>query len=580
MSKILKAVLPCLLFAVLLLLIATTSMRRKSITNDELAHAPAGYTYVALKDYQLNPEHPPLLKYLSGLLIATAHPKIETDNWKSENQWLFGEKFLYKWNDADRMLFLGRLAIVFVSLLLGISLYLCAWELYGWKAGCLALSLYLINPDFLAHGQLVTTDLGLSCFIFLAVYTFCRALNRLSLGRVLLAGLATGLALVSKFSGVLIFPMFMLVGAVFVFTKQPIDLPPLKRLIAGRTFKSHFQKTCAALGLIVVVGLMGWLVIWVSYGFRYQVSPDPAISQNLAWKEFQLRPGLAMDLAIWARNYRLAPEAYAYGFAYVARHTEGRWAFLLGEYSPAGYWYYFLATFLVKTPLALIILIGLGFYFIRRYGVGWRGEAMLLLPALFYLLFALATPLNIGHRHILPIYPFLIVFAAKMARVFDESQARRLQWAIGLLLAWNIGATAYIYPHFLAYFNEIAGGPSRGYRWLVDSNLDWGQDMKGLGEWRRRHPEGKFYVSYFGNGDPNYYLPDGALLPSWPKKVPRFASFDNLPQGSLVAISASNLQCLMLGNQAYPGIEEFMARMRGMTPIDHIGYSIFIYRMP
>ncbi len=111
MYKILKAILPCLLFTTLLLLIATTSMRRKSITADELSHLPSGYTYVALKDFQLNPEHPPLLKYLSGLSVATARPKIETDNWSKENQWLFGEKFLYKWNDADRMLFWGMTPI-------------------------------------------------------------------------------------------------------------------------------------------------------------------------------------------------------------------------------------------------------------------------------------------------------------------------------------------------------------------------------------------------------------------------------------------------------------------------------------
>src|SRR5262249_14377455 len=154
--------------------------------------------------------------------------------------------------------------------------------------------------------------------------------------------------------------------------------------------------------------------------------------------------------------------------------------------------------FLVKTPLPLIVLIIAGCIFIKRFGANMVDELVLLAPVAVYGLSALSSNINIGNRHILPLYPFLIVTASKMARVFDSVQLRRPNWlavACALLIAWNVVELARVYPYDLAYFNQIAGGPAGGYKWLVDSNLDWGQDLKGLAKYRREHPEEPFYLA-------------------------------------------------------------------------------------
>src|SRR5262249_2450915 len=157
---------------------------------------------------------------------------------------------------------------------------------------------------------------------------------------------------------------------------------------------------------------------------------------------------------------RLVPEGYSYGFLYALESVEKRFAFLLGDYSVNGWWYYFIVTFLVKTPLPLLALIGISVYLARRYGAGAAAESMLVLPVGLYWIITLTSDINIGHRHLLPIYPFLIVYAAKVARVFDPPVQRPLAIACGLLLGWYAVGTLLVYPNFLTYFNEVAGGPA------------------------------------------------------------------------------------------------------------------------
>jgi hypothetical protein len=238
----------------------------------------------------------------------------------------------------------------------------------------------------------------------------------------------------------------------------------------------------------------------------------------------------------------------------------------------------------VKTPIPFLILIVLGFVFMRRHGAGWAGESMLLIPVGCYFLFAMTLDINVGHRHILPIYPFLIVFASKSAQGFASSRLSILKAVVVLLLGWNILETLLIYPHFLAYFNQVAGGPSRGHRVLTDSNLDWGQDLKGLAEYRRAHPEEPFYLSYFGTAIPEYYGLHAHFLPGLNSQVNEKALsnqivyLDEIPSGATVAISATNLSGVFFRN--YPSAMQLVQYFQELEPIDRIGYSIFVYRMP
>src|SRR5262249_19034137 len=209
----------------LFLTLSLMSMRQKNVTSDETAHIPAGYTYTTVGDFRLNPEHPPLVKRLSGLMLVFQHANADFNDsaWQNRKQSTFGSKFLFEWNDADKMVFWARLPVVLLSVLLGLGVFFWARELYGWQAGCFALALYLFNPDILAHSQLVTTDLAVSAFLFFSVYTFYRALRHLTIWNALLFGVMVGLTLVTKFSGILIFPILALVAAVFVLSDKMVS---------------------------------------------------------------------------------------------------------------------------------------------------------------------------------------------------------------------------------------------------------------------------------------------------------------------------------------------------------------------
>lgn len=577
-----KEIICLLLFAALLLTLSFSSARQKNATFDEGLHIPAGYTYAAYGDFRLNPEHPPLVKLLSGLALRCLQPKADWSDpeWRKANQLWFGWKFLYEWNDADRLVFWARVSVVLLSLLIGLGVWWCARDLYGWQAGCLALILYLFNPDLLAHGQLVTTDLAVAGFLFIAVYAFFRSLRRLSLGNLLLTCLAASAALLAKFSGVLVFPMLALVGIAFAFARTPIELA-LPRLNA-RSLVTWQSKLTAAAALILITALTSLVLIWACYGFRYQLSSDAEVARTVSRLPYVADAGLAHSIVEQAHLWHLLPQGYTYGFVTALESTRQRVAFLHGERSTQGWWYYFLVTFLIKTTLPFLLLLVLACVLFRRYRAKWEVEALLLLPMAFYWLVTLSSNLNIGHRHLLPIYPFLIVFVARLANAFN-AQSRWLAVVCALLIAWNVGETVRVYPHFLSYFNQIAGGPAGGYRWLVDSNLDWGQDLKGLAKYLKERNGEPVYLSYFGSAKSSYYGIEAKWLPGYnPETKFRqdIVPFDQVPAGALVAVSATSLQGSYLNEREFPGIERFMARLRELEPVDRIGNSILIYRMP
>jgi 4-amino-4-deoxy-L-arabinose transferase-like glycosyltransferase len=571
------------------LVVSIFSMRQKNATSDEVPHIGAAYSYVTQGDFRLNPEHPPLVKELAGLSLLRLHPKADftDETWSGHKQISFGSKFLFEWNDADQLVYWARMAVVCLGILLGLGIFFCARELYGWQAGYLALVVFLFNPDILAHSQLVTTDLAVACFLFLSVYTFYRTLRQVTLYNVVLFSACVGLTLVTKFSGILIFPILLLVGIAFASSKSAVSTIDAKRPGAPPRLLPTFRQKLYLVAVLLAFGFVVSLgIIWAAYGFQYPISQDPTISTSIDWQHYWTKRGASISFMHMAHNLRLFPEAYTYGFLHALESMEIRYAYLLGDYSDKGWWYYFLITFLVKTPIPLLALILLGFLQIKRFGRGFAVEVMLLLPVGIYWLTAIFNNINIGHRHLLPVYPFLIVFAAKVGRAFQKPVAKRLAILSILLLTWNLTETLIIYPHFLAYFNEIAGGPDNGRRWLTDSNIDWGQDLKGLAAYRQQHPEEPFYLSYFGAAPPEYYgIRAGYLLGFNPQVLKKLdanevTSYDQIPSGAIVAISATNLSGVHLRHFDFPGTVEFLQKLRAMQPIANIGHSILIYRMP
>jgi hypothetical protein len=555
-------------------ILAVTSMRTKSATFDEAAHLPAGYTYLKLRDHRLNPEHPPLIKALAAapLLMMDVRLKPDDEAWRLRRQWEFGRRFLYRWNDADRLLFWGRVPVVVLGALLGVAVFLRARRGWGLAAGALALFLCALSPDVLAHGQIVTTDVGAALFMFLSVVAFERLVERATPGRLLAAGLAAGAAIATKFSMLVLAPILAVLAVVAVLSREPMTRAwgrDAARAVEGRGPRiAHIVLLLAGIAVIALV------VLWASYGFASSLSPDPAVESAFDWGRVSGRGGLVDAAMGAARRVHALPDAYAFGFLRFFRHSEARPTFLLGRLSDRGSWYYFPVTFALKTPLALVALIVLSVATRRQHPASLRTELFLWLPALLYFALACAFGLNIGHRHLLPIYPFLFVIAGRCAaHALVRVPSILSGAAVAILAGWYAASVARVHPHYLAYFNEAAGGPPGGYRYLVDSNLDWGQDLKGLKAWMDGNGVSRVKLSYFGTADPEYHRIACDLLPGQMLPPPRDVVRGIAP-GDVVAVSATNLQGVYLE----PGDRPLMERLRALTPVATIGHSIRIYR--
>jgi len=371
--------------------LAVHAMRGSSATFDEGAHLPAGYTHLALGDHRLNPEQPPLAKLLAAAPLLTVRPVLKADarSWTEARQWEFGRSFLYRWNDADRLLFLGRLPIVALASCLVVAVFLEARRRFGDAAAAASLGLAALSPDVLAHGALVTTDLAFALFFFLSIVAFSRVVEEATLRRVVTAGLATGAAFATKFSAPILVPVLLLLA-----------------LGGGRARRLAT--------VLVAVGALTLIVVWASYGFHFALSPDAGVRADQRALLEAPAAGLLPRAIAAAGNAGLVPEDYARGALFVMAHSEARPTFLLGELSDRGFPHYFLVTFLLKTPVPLLLLTALALARIER--LPRRDAAFLWLPVLVYAAFTLTRGLQIGHRHLLPLYPFLFVAAGEASR--------------------------------------------------------------------------------------------------------------------------------------------------------------------
>lgn len=585
LKKLEISIISCLIL--LFLILSFTSLSQKSATFDEGAHIPAAYTYVAYGDFRLNPEHPPLSKLLAGWAQILMSPKADINDasWQKGNQWEFGAKYLYTWNDADKIIFVSRIPGVLLAALFGLLICFASRQLYGWKAGCLALTFWVFSPDVLAHAQLVTSDLPVAGFLFLGVWRYFNTLRKITVLNVIWLGISVGFCLVSKFSGVLIFFMLGLVGLAYTFSKENILLRMLNNS-AERRLTGFVEKAVAAFALIFAAGLLSLVVVWSSYGFNSKLSHSSEINSRMNWQHYWEKKSLATTVLHIPYSLRILPDGYIFGFLVMLESAEMRQAFLMGDLSVKGWWYYFIITFFVKTQIPLLLFIGLAFSSLVRYREGLAIEAMLLLPMCLFFFIAMSAQLNIGHRHILPIYPFLMILASKISRDFSWPKLNGITILSLVLLSWSLLGTLLQYPHFLSYFNEIAGGSKNGYLYLIDSNIDWGQDLKELAKYRKEHPEGELYLSYFGTASPQYYGIKAEMLPGFTLPLTQkmlegtFIPFEQIPAGSVVAISVSNLTGPYMWMAHIKGTDKFLQHLQRLEPFARIGYSINLYRLP
>lgn len=475
------------------------SAKADSLTTDEGIHLFAGYTYLTKNDFRLDPEHPPLLKEISALpLLFYKDLKVPIDGlWdKAGNfyydSWqearLLSNNFLFdQGNDTAKIIFWGRFPFIILTLILGLITYLWAQNLYGQKAGIFGAFLILLMPNILAHGRLINTDLGLTFFLFITIYFWTNFLKKPKFLNGFLSGIFLGLTFASKFTSVIVIPIIIILALVKIIF-----------------LKNEPKAVIKIIGGFFPILAIAFLILWATYGFSTKVSPISidSLSANInLWTGFHL-PDSFDKISNQLRPV-MFPADYYKGFFLVGRHAfTGHGAYLLGKTSNTGWWYYFPVAIFYKTPVAFFIFLILAFViFYKKVKPKISfDEIVLLSTPIIYLLFSMFSKADLGVRHVLPIFPFLIVFASRSINLFNFNKIGHLI-IFGLLILWYLFSNVLIYPNYLAYFNEFAGGSKNGYKILGDSNLDWGQDAYRIKKYLLDNKISDGYILYPWNGD-------------------------------------------------------------------------------
>lgn len=638
--------------------LAVDSLLRENPTIDEVVHLPAGLSYWQKGTFKLYPHNPPLIKLVAALPVLAARPVTaplyrrdpvrpwQASFWEGPepNKAGFAHEFANR--NAGRYFELfarARLVMPAFSVLGGLCVFLWSRRLYGDGGGLLSLALWCLCPNILAHARLVTTDVGATALGFGATFAFRRYLDRPTWGRAILAGIALGLAELTKFSMLLLYGLWPLIGLIQLALQRP------------RRGKLRGLGRAAVHGAAIVA--LSLLVINLGYGFegvgrplggfefvsgtltrprdRPRI-PDPAVRPGtLAGRIREYRVNRFRDTPLGSLPAPL-PAYYLIGFDAQKLEADGVWmrflvppglgdrmggegdavfgypVYLNGVLRSRSWVDYFLYTLAYKVPegtwaLVLLSLVVLALTPGAGAGARWGDElALLIVPAATLLVMSLGTNINLGLRYVLPIFPYVFTSAGKLAPWavgLAGGRRKAALAAIGAGLAATAIAIGAIHPHYLAYFNRVAGGPSRGSQHLIDSNLDWGQDLVNLREWVRAHGKERIGLAYFGQVNPSlfdlrgdgfdWFLPP-ALPGTWERGFPPGPESRGPPAPGLYAVSASLVRGLRwrVYDHArdrpedrpaqwapYEAGEGAYAYFQDLEPIDRIGYSIFIYRL-
>jgi tetratricopeptide (TPR) repeat protein len=547
-------------FVVLFTTLEVYSYRQKSATWDEPIHLTAGYLAAARGDYRVDPSHPPLLRMWAALpLLGMDGIRADTSiiDRTGDEKWLgdayqFSTRFLYDAPDADLLLYSARFMALLWGVALGVLVFLWAREWLGMLPAVGALAFYTLEPNTAAHARLVTTDMAAACCIFATVYWLWRSQRQPTRGHLAGLTLSFALAFAIKFSAVLLLPI---VGSLMV--------------VAVSRGRLRWRRAAI---VALVLAAAAYLAIWAVYGFRYAPSETDGWLLQLQHASIVREDAPALGNVLgWVDAQRVLPNAFTQGFLMSQASARQR-SYLAGEYSADGFWYYFPAVFVLKTPTPLIvlILIGAAMLAVRRRQLGVENVLFVALPIVIYTTFAVASGINLGLRHLLPIYPFLLLIAAAAAQALAAWRGMTGRVALAALVAYWGVLYANVYPHPLTYMSEFAGGAANAVSYVADSNLDLGQDLKLLEAWMRNNEVERINLAYFGTADPDYYGIDGARLPGTP-----YARLTKPQLPGHVAISAT----ILTGVYLEPHWRHFYSGFLGLQPVERIGNSIYVFHV-
>ncbi|MDJ0851214.1 MAG: glycosyltransferase family 39 protein [Myxococcota bacterium] len=535
---------------------AGIAAQRDSVTIDEFVHLPVGLHLLERRDFHIDPINPPLPRMLFALPVRSSGA--ELPDGAREGHWRFAGSFMRANFFPYHPLFVrARAAAIGVALLLGIVVFAWARELAGPRAGLLALLLFAFSPSLLAHGHLVTLDVAGALGATLTLFLFWRFLGRPGPAAGAAVGAALGLALLCKLSALFLAP------ALLVSLVVELAGSGRRRASAARWLGGLALAPATAL-VVVNLGYLG------SDTFRPLAEASFLPEGTLARLQEAL-PQLRLPL----------PLPFLEGIDHASHVAVARteYFFLLGELSTTGWWYYHLVAFLVKTPLPLLglALVAAGVAVARR-PPGLRLHALVVPLLLLFAANALFNSQSIGVRHVLTATPLLFVgvsplLAAALEDLPGQWRRRRSRSAslvAAAALVWFVAGSLAVAPRYLQYFNELAGGPDGGHRVLVDSNLDWGQDLIRLKEYMDAEGLERVALAYFGRVHPHVYGID-------------FVPLERDTREGVAVVSAS----FLMGRPYYwvyrgrPGLvpPNAYAWLRERQPSRRVG-SLFVYELP
>jgi 4-amino-4-deoxy-L-arabinose transferase-like glycosyltransferase len=500
--------------------------------------------------YTYEPLHPPLAR----IMVALGPRLAGIRSAGHENVWLEGNSILYAGGRYDRNLALARAGILPFFLLAAFVVYAWARRLGGPAAAVMAVLLFTTLPPVLGHAGIATTDMAVAATIALAVYSLIRWLDRPTWGRSAVLGLACGLALLSKLSALLFLPAAFVAVALC-----------RRGEVAGERTSSTPSRAVRLRGTYVAALLTVWA------GYRFAVGPlvAPAApstaSSPAAAPASAPAPASALDRLASAPVFP-APALFEGLGQLAAKNRAGHKSYLLGEVRSTGWWYFFPVALAVKTPLPFLLLTGAGVVAaLGCSGVERRRRLEPAAIALAILLVCLPSRINIGVRHVLPMYPFLAVVTGQGAMALWQTTTRRTAARVlaALLVGWQLAASAAIHPDYLAYFNELAGRHPE--RILVDSDLDDGQDLKRLADTLRARRVPSVWLAYAGSAT----VAEHGLPPvRWLE-----------PHQPVMGWVAASLYSIKLGSLDRPGHDDF-AWLERYRPVALVGRSIRLYYIP
>jgi 4-amino-4-deoxy-L-arabinose transferase-like glycosyltransferase len=540
---------------------------RKGLTADEFYHVPAGYYHLTAGEFRVNTEHPPLVKMLAALPLLfvgveaprpayepTAEPRGRTEQTLA---------LFWRANTArfEAVSFWSRVPAVLVTLALGWLVFVYARRLFGGRAALLAVLLYVFEPTMLAHGRVVQTDVPAALSYLLFFYTLHSYWLGATTRRALALGGATGLALATKFSLVIVVPVLASAAAV-MFVLAP---------------RRGWGRSRIVLHAVAAV-LVALLVLNAAYYFQ---SPPP-LAGDLAYVA-RLTPGAAGELGASERVLsRVVPSQFLLGLYQVYAHNRnGHLASVMGRYGYEGWLLYFPAAFALKTtlPFLLVSLAALAWAARRLRRVRDRRMLLLLGPLALYMLFAVSSRINIGVRHIIPVFPFLFVMGgALLERLLSSGERRRVLLGAALL-CWVAFEAARAYPHYVPHMNQLAWRRPHWY-YLTDSNVEWGDDVRDLALYLRARGETRVTAALLDGFSFNEHsVPYARTLDHYGVEQVNLISTDEAPpETRYVAVGASYLNgAFLLGVPVPQRLKVLDYRRRAPEAV--FGNSVYLYRV-